>query len=197
LSLGYYDGAQQDLRVRRAIERKLGAARQDAFVAAVMPLGTGLAFLVLQGINSWRLRHLATHAKARRTLIVHVLGVAAIFLCIGLVAPLLNISIEKEVQWLGRVVLQHESTGLLSSIGSLIQAGHSGIAATIALFSVIAPSVKLAISLGVILLARGQALAEANRIIKVVGRPDPDRNWPRALLLRELRGAFVSCRPSA
>ncbi|HHD81772.1 MAG TPA: paraquat-inducible protein A [Campylobacterales bacterium] len=65
-----------------------------------------------------------------------------ISLIYGLISPILMITIHKEVEYLGDVILSFESKGILGSISKLYENGEFIVALTILLFSVIVPLLK-------------------------------------------------------
>jgi len=68
---------------------------------------------------------------------------AGIMLLFGLYAPILMVTIHKEVEYLGDVVLSFESKGVLGSVEKLFATGDSVVAGVILLFSVIIPALKI------------------------------------------------------
>jgi hypothetical protein len=60
----------------------------------------------------------------------------------GLIMPILMVTIHKEVEYLGDVILSFESKGILGSIEKLYENGELIVAFTILLFSVILPILK-------------------------------------------------------
>ena len=66
-----------------------------------------------------------------------------ISLIFGLLNPILMVTIHKEVEHLGDVILSFESKGILGSITKLFENGEHVVALTILLFSVILPLLKI------------------------------------------------------
>lgn len=66
-----------------------------------------------------------------------------ISLIYGLVNPILMVTIHKNVEHLGDVILSFESKGILGSISKLFDTGENMVALTILLFSVIIPLLKI------------------------------------------------------
>ncbi|CAA6820330.1 MAG: Unknown protein [uncultured Sulfurovum sp.] len=60
----------------------------------------------------------------------------------GLINPILMVTIHKEVDYLGDVILSFESKGIIGSITKLYEEGELAIAFTILLFSILLPVVK-------------------------------------------------------
>ena len=65
-----------------------------------------------------------------------------ISLIYGLINPILMVTIHKEVEYLGDVILSFESKGIIGSINKLFENGESAVAVTILLFSVLLPLLK-------------------------------------------------------
>jgi uncharacterized paraquat-inducible protein A len=67
---------------------------------------------------------------------------ALITLVFGLITPIMMVTIHKDVEYLGDVVLSFESKGVLGSITKLFENGDVLVASVILLFSVLIPLVK-------------------------------------------------------
>jgi len=68
---------------------------------------------------------------------------AAITLLFGLITPIMMVTIHKEVEYLGDVVLSFESKGVIGSISKLLDNGDVVVALVILLFSVLIPVIKV------------------------------------------------------
>jgi hypothetical protein len=68
---------------------------------------------------------------------------AMISLILGLITPVLMVTIHKEVEYIGDIVLSFESKGVIGSIGKLFDGGDIIVALVILLFSVIVPALKV------------------------------------------------------
>jgi len=68
---------------------------------------------------------------------------ASITLLVGLVTPILMVTIHKEVEYIGDIVLSFESKGIMGSIMKLYDNGDFVVALVILLFSVIVPFLKV------------------------------------------------------
>jgi uncharacterized paraquat-inducible protein A len=64
-------------------------------------------------------------------------------LLLGLITPILMVTIHKEVEYLGDIVLSFESKGVIGSIVKLWESGDIVVAVVILLFSVIVPVLKV------------------------------------------------------
>ena len=65
-----------------------------------------------------------------------------ISLIYGLINPILMVTIHKQVEYLGDVILSFESKGIIGSINKLFETGETAVAITILLFSVLLPLLK-------------------------------------------------------
>ncbi len=68
---------------------------------------------------------------------------AMIALVLGLITPILMVTIHKEVEYLGDIVLSFESKGVIGSIAKLWETGDIVVAMVILLFSVVVPVLKV------------------------------------------------------
>jgi hypothetical protein len=68
---------------------------------------------------------------------------AMIALVLGLITPILMVTIHKEVEYLGDIVLSFESKGVIGSIVKLWETGDIVVAMVILLFSVVVPVLKV------------------------------------------------------
>jgi len=68
---------------------------------------------------------------------------AGIMLLFGLYAPVLMVTIHKQITYLGDAVLSFESKGVLGSVEKLFANGESVVAGVILLFSIIVPVIKI------------------------------------------------------
>ena len=163
LSLGWYEGGALKDRTVAELTREAAEAEARASGAAVALLALAVAFL------TWT-------ARARRgpgpptALIAHLLGVAGLFLLVGLVAPILTVSARSELAVIGEVVLQHDTKGVLSTIASLAESGNLPVAILLGIFSVVVPVLKLLMSLVVLAAPRGRLRRYTLRTIDVVGK---------------------------
>ena len=64
-------------------------------------------------------------------------------LVFGLITPIMMVTIHKEVEYLGDVVLSFESKSVIGSISKLFENGDAVVAIVILLFSVLIPTVKI------------------------------------------------------
>jgi len=88
----------------------------------------------------------------------------------GLTAPILMVTIHKEVEYLGDVVLSFESKSVVGSIIKLFENGDSVVALTILLFSVLIPVVKIAAMLFVSLFMENRFAHGVVKFFKMIGK---------------------------
>ncbi len=95
---------------------------------------------------------------------------ALLMLSVGIAAPLLSVTIHKEIAYLGDVVLSFESKSLLGSAKALFAKGEWAVGGTIALFSLFLPYLKLLFFLVVALGHRHAFVTKAERFLRQLGK---------------------------
>ena len=95
---------------------------------------------------------------------------AMITLFFGLVAPILMVTIHKEVEYLGDVVLSFESKGVVGSIVKLWDNGDFVVAGVILAFSVIIPVVKIVSLLFVSVFVESKFAHTVVKFFKMIGK---------------------------
>jgi paraquat-inducible protein A len=165
LSLGLYGGATElDEQLADTIDvAQFHEAR--AAGAGWLLLGLSTAFLMVV---------VMTEKRGRRTksptIIRHLFGVSTIFLLVGLLAPILTVVAHEEIALLGRVVLQYESKGIITTIHKLFLVDNYFLAMLLLLFSVLLPVSKIALSLIALQLGHSQTRRASVRLVKAIGR---------------------------
>jgi len=164
LSLGLYTGASEKAAAREEIRQILDAERERVLFTS---LGLGLlsaAFLASMVAARGR------DARGARRLALHVHGVAAVCLLVGLAAPMLTVIAQREVAVLGTVVLQFQSKSILGTVRDLLAGGGVFVGILLALFSVAVPVGKLMVAM-LALLARGASLrAACTHFVRLIGK---------------------------
>jgi len=95
---------------------------------------------------------------------------AGITLFFGLITPIMMVTIHKEVEYLGDVVLSFESKGVMGSIIKLYENGDIVVALVILLFSVLIPTVKV-LSLAFVSVFMKSAFAHGMvKFFKMIGK---------------------------
>ena len=93
-----------------------------------------------------------------------------ITLVFGLIAPIMMVTIHKEVEYLGDVVLSFESKGVIGSISKLFENGDVVVALVILLFSVLIPTVKILSLLFVSVFMESKFAHGIVRFFKMIGK---------------------------
>ncbi len=88
----------------------------------------------------------------------------------GLTAPIMMVTIHKEVAYLGDVVLSFESKSVVGSIAKLFENGDTVVALTILLFSVLIPAVKTFAILFVSLFMQNRFAHGVVKFFKMIGK---------------------------
>jgi len=95
---------------------------------------------------------------------------AMITLVFGLIAPILMVTIHKEVEYLGDIVLSFESKGVVGSIAKLWETGDWIVAGVILLFSVIVPVFKIGSLLFVSIFMESKFAEVIVKFFKMIGK---------------------------
>lgn len=127
-SLGYYENDKRRLREETMIAQKEHQREAKRYTLYVM--GVLLVILISAFLVDLRL---FTFFGGLSALIV---------LTFGLFAPLLTVTIHKEFDYIGDVVLSFESKSLLGSVVKLWESGEIAVALVILLFSILIPFFK-------------------------------------------------------
>ena len=93
-----------------------------------------------------------------------------ITLVFGLITPIMMVTIHKEVEYLGDVVLSFESKGIIGSISKLFENGDAVVATVILLFSVLIPTVKILSLLFVSLFIDNKFAHGIVKFFKMIGK---------------------------
>ena len=95
---------------------------------------------------------------------------ALVTLVFGLITPIMMVTIHKEVEYLGDVVLSFESKGVIGSIAKLFESGDAVVAIVILLFSVLIPVVKTLSLLFVSLFMESKFAHGIVKFFKMIGK---------------------------
>ena len=132
ITFGLYGGHTEELEQIRKQRELQGAYQESAwiltaiFFALIAPTLTCAYFIRKSWLDT---------AYA-------MLGVGLICLVLGLVIPILSISVSKELPLLGDTILQFQSKGILSTITGLMDSGNLWLAGLLFIFSVLIPFTK-------------------------------------------------------
>ena len=91
-------------------------------------------------------------------------------LVFGLITPIMMVTIHKEVEYLGDVVLSFESKGVIGSISKLFENGDAVVALVILLFSVLIPTVKILSLLFVSIFMESKFAHGIVKFFKMIGK---------------------------
>ena len=165
LTLGLYEGGTE-------MAEQLADAIDTAEYHEARATGTG--WLLLASSAAFLAVVILGVGRGRRTrsvvVIRHLFGVSAVFLLVGLLAPVLTVVVREDVALLGRVVLQYESKGIVTTIHKLYVVGNWFLAALLFLFSVLLPVLKIVLSLAALGLAHSRARRASILLVKGIGR---------------------------
>jgi len=95
---------------------------------------------------------------------------AMVTLVLGLITPILMVTIHKEVEYLGDIVLSFESKGVIGSIAKLWESGDVVVAIVILLFSVVTPVLKVLSLLVVSLFMESRFAHGIVKFFKMIGK---------------------------
>jgi uncharacterized membrane protein len=165
LSLGIYDGGS-------ALTEELADAVEVAKFHEAR--ATGMGWLLLGLSVAFLAAVIASEERGRRsnspTIIRHLFGVSAVLLLVGLLAPVLTVVAHEEIVLLGRVVLQYESKGIITTIHKLYLVKSYFLASLLLLFSVLLPVLKILFSMIALQLGHSRTRKASVLLIKVIGR---------------------------
>ncbi len=142
LSLGLYKGASEKVEKVESLNEIAAFHQRRVEWSGWLLLGLSLAFLTFKSTQARR-----SAQSSLRALALHLIGVSAIFLLVGVVAPMLTVVAQTEVTLLGEVVFQHETRSIIGTVHHLASGENLLVAALLFLFSVLIPVAKLLLSL--------------------------------------------------
>jgi uncharacterized membrane protein len=165
LSLGFYDGGS-------ALAEELADAVDVAKFHEAR--ATGMGWLLVGLSVAFLVAVITTEERGRRSanpvIIRHLFGVSAVFLLVGLLAPILTVVAHEEIALLGRIVLQFESKGIITTIHKLYLVKSYFLASLLLIFSVLLPVLKILFSMVALQLGRSRVRRASELMIKVIGR---------------------------
>ena len=165
LSLGLYGGGTE---MAEQLADAVGVAQFHEARAAGsgwLLFGLSIAFLAAMIMSEERGRR-----STSVIIIRHLLGVSSVFLLVGLLAPILTVVAHEEIAFLGRVVLQFESKGIITTIHKLFLVENYFIASLLLLFSVLLPVLKILLSLIAVQFGHSRMRRASVLLVKVIGR---------------------------
>jgi len=158
LSLGFYDGYDEVLKEQKKLLETQEFFRQKAILYTLYAMGVAALLLLFYFVMTLQ------------AFTVTVSLAALIALAGGLFIPIMMMSIHKEVQYLGDVVLTMESKGVLGSIGKLFEGGDYVVGIALLLFSIILPFLKTISMLFVALFVNNRAAHAVVHFFKLLGK---------------------------
>jgi hypothetical protein len=141
LSLGLYRGASEKVEKVQILNKIAAYHQRRADWSSWLLLGLSLAFLSFKSSRASR-----SGESPIRGVAVHISGVSAIFLMVGVVAPMLTVVAQTELTLLGEVVFQYESRSIIGTARHLASGGNPLVALLLFIFSVLIPVAKLLLS---------------------------------------------------
>lgn len=141
LSFGLYQGASEKLEKAQSLNEIAAHHQRRVTWSSWLLFGLSLAFLGWKSAGARR-----RPGASLQNLTLHLFGVSAIFLLVGIIAPMLTVVAQTEVTLLGEVVFQYESRSIAGTARHLASGGNLLVASLLFLFSVVIPVAKLLLS---------------------------------------------------
>jgi hypothetical protein len=91
-------------------------------------------------------------------------------LSFGLITPIMMVTIHKNVEYLGDVILSFESKSVIGSVSKLFENGDAIVAFVILLFSILIPSIKIVALLFVSLFMQSRFAHGMVKFFKIIGK---------------------------
>ena len=158
LSLGLYSGYDEVLDEQKKQLGRQDFLKKQAIVFTVYFAGAVGLVLLLYFVMTLR----------EFTIVLSLSGLIA--LAIGLFSPIMMMSIHKEVQYLGDIVLLMESKGVLGSIAKLFENNDYVVGGALLLFSIIFPLLKTFAMLFIALFIRNSSAHAIVHFFKLLGK---------------------------
>ena len=121
--------------------RRQTLAEQCAIVFAF----AGIIFLIARSTRSQ-----STSGSLELALVSDLLGIGAICLVVGLIAPVLSLKAYTTLPVVGEVILRYEVKSVITAIGTLAKSQNYFAASLIVVFSVLTPLIKIVIAIAVV-----------------------------------------------
>ena len=158
LSLGFYRGYDKVLMEQKKLIETKAFFKERARYYTLYAMGAAALILLLYFVMTLQ------------GFTITVSLAALIALAGGLLMPIMMMSIHKEVQYLGDVVLQMESKGVLGSITKLFEGSDYVVGGALLLFSIVLPLLKTLSMLFVAVFVRNRAAHAIVHFFKVLGK---------------------------
>ena len=158
LSLGLYDGYDKVLNEERELLSTQKFYKNRSIKYTTYAIGSAILLLMLYFVMSIK------------SFTIFVTLSALVSLFSGLLIPIIMMSIHKEVEYIGDVVLTMESKGVLGSIIKLFDSQEYVVGAALLLFFIILPFFKTISMLFVAIFIKNRALHSIVHFFKILGK---------------------------
>lgn len=158
LSMGFYDGYDEVLKEQKKLFEAQTFFKQRALHYTLYAMGAAVLLLLLYFVMSLQ----AFTVTVNLTALIALAG--------GLLMPIMMMSIHKDVQYLGEVVLTMESKGVLGSIAKLFENHDYVVGGALLLFSILLPLLKTLSMLFVALFIQNQSARAVVLFFKMLGK---------------------------
>ena len=184
-----YENATTELVALQGVEEQASRKLENLAKSILGDLFSADREVTFTGIQSKR-EHAMVEAKRYTRYFMYLLGAlllssflfslraftmfgaiaAMLTLVLGLMTPILMVTIHKEVEYIGDIVLSFESKGVIGSIVKLFDGGDMVVALVILLFSVVVPSLKVLALLFVSIFMKSGFAHTIVKFFKVIGK---------------------------
>ena len=158
LSMGFYDGYDEVLKEQKKLIEAQTFFKQSAVQYTLYAMAAAVLLLLLYFVMSIQ----AFTVTVNLTALIALAG--------GLSMPIMMMSIHKDVQYLGEVVLAMESKGVLGSIAKLFENHDYVVGGALLLFSILLPLLKTLSMLFVALFIQNQSAHTVVLFFKMLGK---------------------------
>lgn len=158
LSLGFYDGYDEVLKEQKELIETQALFKQKAVQYTLYAMGVAVLLLLLYFVMTVQ----AFTVTVNLTALIALAG--------GLSMPIMMMSIHKDVQYIGEVVLMMESKGVLGSIAKLFESHDYVVGGALLLFSILLPLLKTLSMLFVALFIKNKSAQTVVQFFKMLGK---------------------------
>jgi paraquat-inducible protein A len=141
LTFSWYSGATQ---ARSEISQLLAEAKHHNELSTRAAAAFLAVTVVFLGTRVWQAR--GRRDDSRISLTADVIGVSALCLVVGLVAPVFSLKAFAQLPVLGEIVLKYEAKSILMTVASLVKSQTYFVAFLVSIFSIVIPALKIFIS---------------------------------------------------
>ena len=158
LSFGLYDGYEKSIAEEKELLETQEFYKKRAVKFTIYSMSFAGVLLLLYFILPVRLYTIAVSLSA----LVALAG--------GLLTPIMMMSIHKEVEYLGDVILTMESKGVLGSISKLFDNSDYVVGGALLLFSIVLPLLKTLSMLFVAIFVKNKTVHSVVHLFKMLGK---------------------------